>query len=75
MLNNVKKFINLNFVQKKMNRNVPYKSKYKKTNSIAHNLGDNFAKKSRTKTIKKIGYVDELLKEYKQKGVFCVNIT
>jgi transposase len=44
------------------------KSTLKKTGrtylSIVHNYWDNKNKKSKTKTIKSIGYVDELLKEY-----------
>jgi transposase len=44
------------------------KSKYKKNNrtylSIVHNFWDSNTKKSKTKTIQKIGYLDELLNKY-----------
>jgi len=44
------------------------KSKYKKTGrtflSIAHNFWDNVTKKSKTKTVQKLGYLDELKKKY-----------
>lgn len=44
------------------------KSTYKKTGrtylSIVHNFWDSINKKSKTKTIKKIGFLDELMKKY-----------